>query len=390
MSQQPLRVAHLITGLDTGGAEVMLARLVTSLDPARVASTVISMTDIGVVGQRLISAGIPVRALGMRRGRVSVGALRKLVASLRRSRPDVLQTWLYHADLAGLIAGSLAGVRSLAWNVRCSTLDMRDHSALLRATVRVLATLSRVPAVVVSNSIAGKDAHEAIGYRPRRWCVIPNGLDVDRFRPSAAARSALRREIGAPDEGPLVGMLARLHPMKDHANFMNAAAAVACRRPDVHFVLAGRDVDTAPDLRGRAGDGVFGGRMHLLGERADAASFLSALDAAVLSSYSEAFPTVVLEAMACGTPSVVTDVGDAASILGGTGIVVPPRNPDALADGVLRLLEMAPSAREALGLRARARAVAHYPIDRVASQYVELWTDIAARRTETESPHKVA
>jgi len=356
---------------------MMLARLVVAVDPSRIHSVVVSMTDVGPVGRHIAGAGTTVVALGMSRGRLNVGAFARLVGLLRRLKPDVVQTWLYHADLMGLIAAKCAGVRHVAWNIRCSEIDLRDHSALLRFVVRAAAWFSRWPSVIVSNSEAGRTAHQRIGYAADRWRIIPNGIDVDLFRPSVEARSRFRLELGLPDEVPLVGMLARFHPMKDHETFLRAAALAARRREDVRFVLAGRGVGPNLDLAGLVEQLGLRNRVHLFDERHDVPDLLAALDVAVMSSMSEGFPTVIAEAMACGTPCVATDVGDARTIVGDVGIVVPPRQPDALAAGIVELLELDRSAADSLRASVRDVIVRRFAIAGIANQYAQLWSDLA-------------
>lgn len=371
-----LRVLHLITGLEIGGAERMLVRLVQPNDSTSLRQSVVSLTDGGTLASEIVSAGVPLFSLGMRPGLPHPLALYRLVKLMRRLSPDVLQTWLYHADLVGLLATPFSGGVPLLWNIRCAELDPNDHSWLLQGLRRVLAAASSRPAIVVSNSIAGRRAHEAIGYRPRRWEIIPNGFDTEVFRPRAEAPATVRREIAVPPATRLVGMLARVHPMKDHKTFLRAAALVAAARDDVHFVLIGRDTDRDRLLAELARSLGLESRLHLLGERSDAPRLLAALDVLVSSSYSEAFPNVIAEAMACGVPCVVTDVGDSAAIVADTGTVVPPRDPAMLAQGVLELLAMEPARLRALGLVARARVVAEYSLQRAVQRYETIYADV--------------
>jgi glycosyltransferase involved in cell wall biosynthesis len=220
--------------------------------------------------------------------------------------------------------------------------------------------------------------HERLGYTPATWSVIPNGFDVETFRPRDAARPEIRRELGVESSAPLVGLLARFHPMKDHPTFLQAAAKVASTCPDVRFVAAGRGVDSSPalaDLVARLG---LRDRVFLLPERRDAPRFLASLDVAVSASYSEAFPNVVGEAMASGVPCVVTDVGDARLLVGETGSVVPPRDPLALADELKRLLNLDLASRQSLGLRSRRRIVDEFSLPRAAEKYQQLYEDLTA------------
>jgi glycosyltransferase involved in cell wall biosynthesis len=380
---RPLRVAHIITGLGVGGAELMLARLVERLSSERIENSVIVLADRGVVGERIVRAGVPVFALGMRPARPSPRSLWRLVRLLRQIRPDVVQTWLYHADGVGLLAATLAGVPHVLWNIRCAELDPRDHPKATLTLLRLLAWCSRAPSSIVSNSVAGRQAHQALGYRPRRWVVIPNGFDPDVFTPQPGAGAALRRELQLDDDVRIIGMLGRFHVMKDQATFIDAAGEVARARERVHFVVAGRGVAESSLLRERAEAAGLGHRVHLLAERGDAPQFLAALDIAVSSSYGEAFPNVIGEAMACGTPCVVTDAGDSSTLVGETGIVVPARDAGALAAALILMLDLAPADFAALQRAARQRIVEHFSLASVVNQYEALYRELAAPAVAT-------
>ncbi len=368
-------ILHLITGLETGGAEGMLARLVTRTDRSRFRSVVVSMTDMGAVGPVIASAGIAVETLGIRRGMIDPRGVSRLIRLLRCYRPHIVQTWLYHADLLGLIVDRLGYAPRLAWNIRCS--DMAGPGAV-RA---ILSRFSARPSTVIINSHAGRRFHEGIGYHPRRWEYVPNGYDTALLRPDETARLRLRAALGIDPSAIVIGMAARYHPMKDHANFLAAAAAArqAAARPDVVFVLLGAAIDSANRDLARAIEARgLAPRFRLLGERADKNAVYPALDIATLTSaYGEGFPNVLAEAMACGVPCVATGNGDAAEILGDTGIIVAPRDPQALAAGRQRLIALGPEDPRALGITARARIVENYELDRVVSRFEALYNEIA-------------
>jgi glycosyltransferase involved in cell wall biosynthesis len=369
---------HLITGLNRGGTEVFLERLLLGLDRRKFTSTVVSLTTIGPIGERLRAHGISVEALGMRRGFPSPTGLAKLMRLLRRQAPHVLQTWLYHADLLGAFASPFARGTRLVWNVRASNMDMQRYRPLSGWTVRACAWLSPWPHAVVVNSRAGRDFHVQLGYRPRQWVLIPNGVDGQEFRPRPEARAEMRRELGLTPDAILIGLVARFDPMKDHDNFLRAAGSLAHQRPDVHFVCVGEGV-TAENAMLRIGieDAQLSGRVHLLGPCADVPGLTAAFDIAALASLSEGFPNVVAEAMACGVPCVVTDVGDAASIVGDTGIVVPPEDPTALAEGWSQLLALSATERNRLGQRARDRIEREFSLAHTVTQYEAFYSSLA-------------
>jgi glycosyltransferase involved in cell wall biosynthesis len=368
-------VVHLITDLDIGGAEMVLSRLLQVFDPSRVHNTVVSLTSGGALVATITAMGTRVIELNMRPGRMNVLGVYRAYRTLRTLRPHVVQTWLYHADLAGVIAGTLARVPHIVWNVRCSELNLGDFPRQFRLMLRLLAFCSPSPSAIICNSTAGRRFHERLGYRPRRWEVIANGVNPDAFRPSAEARTQLRRELAISEETLLVGLVARLHPMKDHETFLRAAAIVARQHP-AQFVLVGRGVSASSKLQALIESLALIGRVHLLPERRNVAEILAGVDVAVCSSTSEGFPNVLIEAMACGTPCVTTDAGDSALIVADPSRVAPIRNPAALAGAILRLLEMTTGQRKTLGLEDRSRVLANYSLDVIAVRYETLYEDL--------------
>jgi len=252
-------------------------------------------------------------------------------------------------------------------------MDMTRYSMVSRLVLGSLSWLSQYPDVVVVNSEAGRKLHESLGFRPRRWALIPNGFDLDRFRPDSGARERLRQQLGAPNSF-LIGLVARYDPMKDHRTFLEAAARFVERRPDTRFVLAGGEIDKDNlQLTGLIHDLGLSGSVDLLGERADIESVMAALDILSLSSTAEGFPNCVGEAMACGVPCVTTDVGDAAILVGETGRVVPIREPAALADAWSQLYDMSDEARVELGMAGRRRIEESFSLASVARQYEDLY-----------------
>lgn len=373
-----IKIAHIITGLGPGGAETMLCKLLTHMDTSRFQNTVISLTDEGRIAHDIRQLGIPVHSLGLRPGIPHPFGLLRLVRRLRVQQPDIVQTWLYHADLLGLVGGRLAGVPSIAWNVRCTELREEDHSRLLFWLLRLLAYLSRGPQAVVVNSEAGRRVHEKIGYRPRQWVVIPNGFDTERFRPSPEMRSVVRKRLGVPENSFLVGMVARYHAMKDHSTFLNAVSQLARGRgADIRVMLVGQGIDGSNGaLVNQIKNLNMQDKVLLLSEREDIPDLMASLDIAVSSSYSEGFSNVIGEAMACGVPCVVTDVGESAYIVGDTGLVVPPRDLGAFASALEQLLSMGTDRRRALGQAARERIISLFSIENIAKEYEKLYCDI--------------
>ncbi len=376
-----IKVVHIITGLSVGGAENMLFKLVSRMDRSAFAPEVISLSSIGPMGEKMIEAGIPVRALNMRPGLPNPVLALRLAWWLRQSHPQVVQTWLHHADLLGGIATRLAGHIPLAWNIRHSNLD---PATIKRQTIligRACARLSHsLPQRIVCCSEAGREEHVRLGYAANKLLVIPNGFDLSAYHPSEAARSAIRGELGIAADASLIGLIGRFHPMKDHATFVQAAALLHSRRPDVHFLCCGEDVTWQNEvLAGAIRQANLCDRFHLLGQRRDIPQIAAALSLNTLCSlYGEGFPNVIGEAMACGVPCVVTDVGDSVYIIGETGCVVPMRDPEALSKAWTDLLSRPAEEVKRNALAARERVETHFALDAVVGRYQKLYKDMSS------------
>lgn len=355
-------MVHVITDLHTGGAEGMLTSLVLRGAAGQRPLAVVSLLDGGYFAEILDRAGVTVFGLGVNRGWRnpvrSLGAPFRLARLIRRLQPDVIQSWMYHADLLALFAWFLSGRRRrtrLYWGVRCSDMDVREYGVILRTILPVCALLSRLPTAVVANSVAGREAHKRLGYRPKRFPVIDNGIDLARFVPSPGTRRKLREHLGATKQALLIALVARVDPMKDHAGFLAAFDQLR----GAEALLIGRGTEGLPSRPG----------LHRLGQRSDVAELVAACDIVVSSSaFGEGFSNALAEGMAAGLAPVATDVGDARRIIGNTGIVVPPRDPKALARAIQKLIDD-PKRRRALGRNARKRIEKHFSLERAAEAF---------------------
>ena len=363
----------------------MLYRLLLYSDRAEFEHEVISMIEIGALGEDIRALGVPVRTLGMSRSMPNPLDVLRLARWLYLDPPDVVQTWMYQADLVGGLAARLAGDVPVAWGIHSSYLDPQSVKRLKIWTVQACAWASRwLPTRIVCCSEASRQVHADLGYATKNMLIIPNGSDLATFKPDPEARSAVRMELGLQEATPLVGLVARWDPQKDHRTFVRAAALLHARAPDAHFILCGSaDVDGIgitsenPQLTEWIDAAGLRSCFHLLGMRRDVPRLSAALDIASLSSsYGEAWPLTVGEAMACGIPCVVTDVGDSASIVGDTGRVVPPRDPAALADAWHELLAVGPDARIRLGLAARRRTEEHFSLTSAIEKYEGLYKEL--------------
>jgi glycosyltransferase involved in cell wall biosynthesis len=374
-----VKLAFVITTLDTGGAQAMLLKVLEHIDRRRFSPHVISLTTTGEVGPHISALGIPVEALGMKPGWPSPFAFCRLVRRLRAIRPEVIHTWMYHPDLLGGLAARLAGISALGWGIRHSDLSRHANKVSTLAVVAACARLSHwLPKRIMANSEVARQAHVNRGYAAEKMVVVPNGFDLTRFRPDSMAKMEVRRELGVAAEAPLVGLIGRFHPQKNQLGFIDAATILHRRMPEVHFILAGKGMDSGNvALLQAAKSAGLAEVCHFLGRRNDIPRLMAALDVLASSSIGEAFPNVLGEAMACSVPCAVTDVGDSAYIVGDTGKVVASGDMTGLAAALESLLKLPLDQRRSLSEQARARVTECFEIGKVVRMYEAFYEELA-------------
>lgn len=380
---KPLSILHLISNLGPAGAEMMLAKVLSRLDRARFTARVISLIDYGPtsVSKTITGLGIPIQYLGMREGRPSLVALLKLVRLLRDDPPDVIQTWMYHSDLIGGIAAKLAGGIPVLWGIRQSNLDPEASSRLTLLTMKTCASLSSwLPKRILCCSEVARNVHVELGYAADKMIVVPNGFDLEVFKPDPVARASVRTELGIPEAAPLIGLMARFDAQKDHSTFLKAVKLLVQERSDVHLIMCGSYGVTSDnvELARLIDEAGIRAQVRLLGRRNDMARLTAALDITVLSSaFGEGFPNTIGEAMSCGVPCVVTDVGDSRLIVGETGMVVPKRNSPALAKALRKMVDLGREGRSQLGMAARQRIKEQFDLSQIVARYESLHEELA-------------
>jgi glycosyltransferase involved in cell wall biosynthesis len=378
-----LSIVHVIAGLNTGGAENSLVRLIDHQDRERFArTTVIALRRGGTLGERLRSAGAEVVVVEGATGLETLRTWRATVARLKLSRPGIIHGWMYNGNTAAvLLQRQAAPLARLFWNVRASLRGIERFPLRIRASIRLNAVLSRRAETIVYNSHAGRREHEAAGFNAGSSLVIDNGIDMAKVCFSTAGRSRVRSELAIGESVVLVCNLARLDPMKDHETLLRAAGLLkdtGCR-----FLLVGPGISASASLKGIIESLGLRERVVLMDGRDDVPDVLSAADIFCLSSYTEGMPNVVAEAMACGVPAVVTDVGDAARLVGDTGLVAPARDPGALAAQLRTMIEMAPEQRRGLGEVARQRIRNEFSLERMIRAYDALYSEPRAALKRT-------
>ena len=380
---KPIRVTHIITGLSIGGAEKVLLRLLRDMDTDGFENNVISLTDMGPLSAPIAATGTNVSAMNFLRGHVNILPIAHLSGELRRHKPDIVQTWMYHADLIGGIAARLATSAPVLWNLRQSTLDETHSKKSTINTAKACARLSSsIPSTIVCGSRSARHVHTELGYDETNMVVLNNGFDTDKYKASHEQRTAFRAKLGVSDDTILIGNPSRFDPQKDHQTFLQAAAHVVQNLPTANFVLCGDMINSnnqeLSDLIKGLG---LSERVHILGIFDDISPFYSGIDILALSSaYGEGAPNVVGEAMSSEVPCVATDVGDSAYIIGDTGSIVPPRDAHALADAIVSLSRNSSDAHKAKGKAARARIKRHFPLGTMVRRYEDLYRRVYSQR----------
>ncbi len=376
---RPLRVVHIISGLYQGGAETVLHRLLTAAGQADW-NCVISMGGEGVFGPRLREAGITVHTLNMQGPMGMMRGLPRLRGLLRELNPDVVQTWMYHADLIGGLAARAAGIRAVSWGIRNSGTDLGKSSRSAQVCQTLCAPLSGlVPGVIVACAEQARRGHRRSGYRDDRMLVIPNGYDLSCWQPDAQARRAARAAWDIDEQTPVIGSVARWNPLKDHENLIRAFAASQRVHPALRCVLIGEGLDRGNgELAALLAQHGVQDKVILLGRRDDVPALMNGLDVHVLSSRAEGFPNVVAEAMATGVLCVVTDVGDAAAMVDDAGWVAPARDAAALSGAIDAAVAVLGTPEQAgRSERGRSRVQALYSLQGMVDNYHVAWRRLA-------------
>lgn len=362
-------IIHITTSLHNGGAEAALFRLVCN-DDSDDRHIVISMREEGVYSSKLSDKGITVHHLDMGSGKITIKGLFLLARLLRQYRPTAIQTWMYHANFVGGIIARLCGARKIFWGIHHATFDPERNKKSTLFVIRLCRYVSRIiPYRIIYCSQKSSELHNESGFCHAKTLIIPNGYELDKFKPLTKH---------SPAENTItLGMVARFDPLKDHDNLLRALASLKNQKIDFVCRLIGQGMDTEnTEMLSLINRYDLAGNVEMLGEQEDIPSIMNQLDIHILSSSAEAFPNVIAEAMACGTPCVATDVGDTATIIGAHGWVVNARDSGALAAATLEAIRMKREAPQQWSERqdhCRAHIVKHFTIERMISNYKGAW-----------------
>jgi glycosyltransferase involved in cell wall biosynthesis len=368
-----INIIHIITSLTSGGAEGMLTRLVCQNSNKNIRNTVICLTDKGIHGKTLKRNGIEVLTLDLKNFKNIFSSVNNLRKTLKCENPDIIVSWLYHADLISIIFGKFIWARksSYFWNIRCSDIDLGNYSFITRVVLYINRCLSHLPNGIITNSFAGRDFHKSFGYKNRNWVYIPNGIDTDKWYPDAQDRNQVRTNLNIRESEIAICCVARSDPQKDHKTLLDAFTRAHRIKHNLRLFLIGRHTENI------AVPEELSAHVTLLGERSDTPLLLRGMDMSILSSaYGEGFPNVIGEALATGTYCIASDVGDSARLLEKLGSIVPKEDPETMARAIIYASEKDDLRHDTAINERRSYILKNYTMDKIQSSYLALYESV--------------
>lgn len=365
---------HIIPGLSTGGAEMMLFKLVRSMDRDSFIPIIISLKKSGSLRKKFDTLDIQIYSLDFNKGISSVSSFIQLFKIVRDLKPQIIQGWMYKGNAVATIVWYINKKSSaLVWNIRQSLYRFGNENRMTRLIIKINRLFSLFPDTIIYNSTLSCNHHSVFGFKSFNSMIIPNGFDIQEFCYSDKQHKDIRSNLNIPQKAIVVGHVARLHPMKDHPLFLRAAVELAKSFLNIHIIHIGQGISLKNKGLSSLIPAEIHNRFHLLNERDNVSELMCAMDIFCQSSWAEAFPNVLGEAMSIGVPCVATDVGDSANIVGETGVMVPSRNEKALFKGLETLLMISNAQRKALGIKARNRIKSNYELNVIVINYIELY-----------------
>jgi glycosyltransferase involved in cell wall biosynthesis len=364
---------HIITGLNFGGAELMLKRLLLECSGYdNYNQTVVTLEGPGLLDNELRSNGIDVINLNISSPWNFIIGMHKLLKLMKVCKPDTVFTWMYHADLIGGLAAYLSGIKNIIWNIRCTDIPQGRISST-GFIVKLCSLFSFIiPGAIICCAHSAKSFHIRLGYCSKKMLVIPNGYDLSSFNPSQNLKTKVKKRLGLSKRSKIIGIVGRFDESKDFKNFIKSASKVALKFDDVFFFMAGKGVDRENyKLMSWINEAQINDRIVLFGQ-VDPHDLYAAMDFYCLSSKYEGFPNVVAEAMAMETPCIVTDVGDARTIVNNLGMVVPPNDHNQLSEAIIEMLMKPDSIKNKMAAEARQSIFENYDIKKIALEYLKL------------------
>ena len=372
-----MRILHIISGLKRGGAETQLFRICKfDQDNDHI---VVSLSNKQGYGDILEKLNVPVYALNFSSGRINISGLIKLYRIMKQLKPDVVQTWMNHADLIGGIIARIAGIKNIFWGVHQTILIKGKSKASTIMIVKLNAFLSYlIPNKIIYCAEKSREVHELIGFKKSKGVVIQNGYDINIFYQNDSLAKDFRDKLKIPQDAFIIGHVASYDPLKGQDTLIKSLSSLLKRKIKFIAILVGTNLDHLNyDLVTSLKDNGLSDNVYLLGIRDDILSIMNAIDLFLLSSISEAFPNVLNEAMLCGTPCLTTNVGDAALIVDKTGWIVEPRDSTGMADACVHALNEKEKNSEHWKNRkesCRKRIIENFSFEKMINKYKEIWT----------------
>lgn len=382
------KLIHVISGLSTGGAEMMLYKLLSRSDQYDESVLCLGNNLETDIARKILALGVKIypfrfskNLLDIRTISSNISSLMKLKKTVRSIKPDVIHSWMYHGNVASILIRHWAPQAKLIWNVRCSLHDINRETFSIKASIKICRLFSNKPDVIVYNSKTSASQHKYFGFSSNRSLVLPNGFDCELFLPNTRLREKARKQYQLDNETLVIGVVARYHAMKGHRVCLEAVKIIREKGVNFRLFLIGAGLDKENEkLVELISQYQLEEQVTLLGEQSQIENFTRMFDVLISSSiWGEAFSNSIGEAMASAVPCVVTDVGDSAWIVGDTGIIVPPGDAGALAEGIIKLTSLPADARERLGIKARGRVVSQYSLQKVAQLYNDLYNKLTEK-----------
>lgn len=372
-----VKTLHIITGLKTGGAEMMLYKILSASTQFESAVLCLSSDRNSLISNRILDCGITIHYLDISKNFKPFLLVKKIRDIVKEEAPDVIQGWMYHGNIAALFCSMFSKAdASVIWNVRRSLHDLKTEKFTTRSIIKLNALLSFLPDKIIFNSDVSRQQHLKIGFNKKKSVLIPNGFDLNYFKPNSKARLQIRQELRIKDNEIVIGLVGRYHPIKGHSNFLNAASILSTRFNNIKYVLVGKDVDeNNSELVSLITKLGIKECVVLLGSRADIPDVSNAFDIATSASSGEAFSNTLGEAMCTEVPCVATDVGESRQLVKDFGVIVKANSPEALADGLAKLISWGKEVRKQIGRDARQHMKQNYSLEAITEMYASLYND---------------